>query len=1821
MKKITLDDFERSHVKKTNRWLSWLSFCLMLLFGSYTFMYGQGNTCIDPLTITSLPYSLTGDTANYGDDYDTVNIPPVATGAIAIGTSYTYYLNGDDVVFKITPSINGTLTVNTSFTATYGGIFVFTGCPFASTVGYNVSSSAGVKEITNLPVLANTTYYIAISTWASPQSSAFTLNITGSAGLLTPPEACTGTPSAGTASLTPNMGNAGATFVAKAVGVTNASGLTYQWQKNSAGTWQDIAGATTIYSSIVAETGIVGSTTDYRLKVTCTATAQVAYSTIVTYTISLVYCTPAPGGNSSDEMINFTLNNLNNTSAPSAGVLGYKDYSGIVAPAQLELGVPYIATVTGGTGSGNHGAAIWIDYNKNGTFEASEKVAFIGNTIGANATASFPEFIVPAGTPLGLYRLRVQHQYNKSGELLDPCVLSSTLSETEDYSVQVFPAPTCLQPSGLAALNITSSSADLSWTSTGTSFDVEWGPQGFLPGAGTTVTGVTAPYLLTGLSSNTNYSFYVRNNCGATNGYSLWTGPYKFKSTCGSVTSFFENFDSYTATGSLNPLPTCWVRAGNASTYITTGSLAPMSPANRLYISANGTATTPTEGIAIMPAVSNLQAETHRLKFKAYASTTGKTMEIGYFTQITDLSTFVVIETIVLPGTALASTQEFSVEPNAIPAGVTNLAFRNNAPTGSTTVYIDDVTWESLPLCADITLVQTQTFNSTSATISWEPGSSESAWEYVYGPASTTTSPAGLTPIAVTNNPLAELTGLASNTTFKIWIRSNCGSGALGNWPQNPYTFTTSCAPVTAFSENFDSYTLTGSTNPIGNCWTRFGNTAFTYITTGSTAPMSPSNRLYLSASATGTSLNAVAVMPPVSNLQAGTHRLKFKAYATTAGKSLELGFYEVDGDPESFTVLEAFELPSTVVANTVEFNYIPEFVPVGVESLAFRNNGPAFTGTTTMYIDDVIWEPIPACPDVTEIEFSNITATSLDVLWNPGGSETAWQYAYGAITVTDPSTLTPISVLNNPYASISDLTPNTKYNFWIRSSCGSGVFGTWSDVRTFTTACAPLTTFYENFDTSLTGSTNPMPNCWQRAGNGSTYVTTGSIAPNSAPNRLYMFANGTATTPTESIAIMPAVSNLAAGTHRLKFRAYGSTSDKSIEIGFYGDASDLTTYVPLTTISLMTTTSATAAVYTYAPTGIPAGITTLAFRNAGMPTSYSVYIDDVVWEVQPLCPDVNSVQFVGATSSTASIAWNPGGSETAWEYVYGLATVTDPSTLTPFPVVGNPQTIISGLLPSTTYKVWVRSTCGANLGAFSAPTTFATACEAITTLPWNEGFEGITTVGSTAFPPCWSKENGDWASSLVSTYNTPRTGTKYIRNSWSAVNEYMWTPGFELTANTSYDFSFYMQGDGHTGWNVDVFQNAVQNSAGAIQLGSTTTANGVGSTLMQQYQLVNRTFVPTTSGVYYFAVRVNQASGSPWYIAFDDFNLKLSPNCVPPTVAAATAISTSDATFNWTAPLNAPANGYEYYYTTTLSDFPNATTTPSGSVAAGITTLSLIGLNNSTTYKFFVRSVCGATESSEWSQGVTFATLCDAATLPYVIDFESVAIPNLPICTTTQNAGTGNEWLTVNNPGSGFLNKTLKYSWNGSNAANVWFYTNVMNLVAGTPYTVAYKYGAGSTAYVESLKVAIGSTANATTMTTVLADHPSITSNVPQNNNVTFTVPTSGLYVIGFQAYSIANQLSLFLDDIIIQQELGSSDFNNNSFTAYPNPVKDHLTIRYNENINNVTVFNLLGQQLFTKDINATEGKVDMSHLASGTYLVKVTSGENIQTIKVIKE
>lgn len=83
----------------------------------------------------------------------------------------------------------------------------------------------------------------------------------------------------------------------------------------------------------------------------------------------------------------------------------------------------------------------------------------------------------------------------------------------------------------------------------------------------------------------------------------------------------------------------------------------------------------------------------------------------------------------------------------------------------------------------------------------------------------------------------------------------------------------------------------------------------------------------------------------------------------------------------------------------------------------------------------------------------------------------------------------------------------------------------------------------------------------------------------------------------------------------------------------------------------------------------------------------------------------------------------------------------------------------------------------------------------------------------------------------------------------------------------------------------------------------------------------------------------------------------------------------------------------------------------------------------------------------------------------------------------------------------------------------------------------------------------------------------------------------------------------------------LAVDEFDTAQFNFQPNPVTDVLNLSSKSEITNVSVFNLLGQQVIVQPVNAAQTQIDMSQLPGGTYMVRVASGNSVQTIKIIKQ
>ena len=87
------------------------------------------------------------------------------------------------------------------------------------------------------------------------------------------------------------------------------------------------------------------------------------------------------------------------------------------------------------------------------------------------------------------------------------------------------------------------------------------------------------------------------------------------------------------------------------------------------------------------------------------------------------------------------------------------------------------------------------------------------------------------------------------------------------------------------------------------------------------------------------------------------------------------------------------------------------------------------------------------------------------------------------------------------------------------------------------------------------------------------------------------------------------------------------------------------------------------------------------------------------------------------------------------------------------------------------------------------------------------------------------------------------------------------------------------------------------------------------------------------------------------------------------------------------------------------------------------------------------------------------------------------------------------------------------------------------------------------------------------------------------------------------------------------VQMVLDVKGFAGGTFTYYPNPVKDVLTLSYTEVITHVEVFNMLGQKVMDTAPGQDSALIDLSSLANAAYTVKVSAGETSKTIKIIKQ
>ncbi len=113
-------------------------------------------------------------------------------------------------------------------------------------------------------------------------------------------------------------------------------------------------------------------------------------------------------------------------------------------------------------------------------------------------------------------------------------------------------------------------------------------------------------------------------------------------------------------------------------------------------------------------------------------------------------------------------------------------------------------------------------------------------------------------------------------------------------------------------------------------------------------------------------------------------------------------------------------------------------------------------------------------CLTPTALNVTNITESSARLLWTSGTG--SWDIEWGRAGFVEGSGTIISGTSQNPY-TLTGLTAGYSYNFYVRSSCGSGNYSYWAGPYTFFLPCSSTGLPYNEDFTMTIGYT---PECWQ---------------------------------------------------------------------------------------------------------------------------------------------------------------------------------------------------------------------------------------------------------------------------------------------------------------------------------------------------------------------------------------------------------------------------------------------------------------------------------------------------------------------------------------------------------------------------------------------------------------------------------------------------------------------------------------------------------------------------------------------------------------------
>ena len=563
----------------------------------------------------------------------------------------------------------------------------------------------------------------------------------------------------------------------------------------------------------------------------------------------------------------------------------------------------------------------------------------------------------------------------------------------------------------------------------------------------------------------------------------------------------------------------------------------------------------------------------------------------------------------------------------------------------------------SCPSCVAPTALTVDSTTDVGATISWTAEAGDAAWQYELVLTGETPTETGTD---TTDNPLT-ITGCYANTGYDLYIRTDCGdtestwgmvsfttlpvpftmpgcfdfeTGALGanaGLSSDIYSDASLDAGAAAFASDF-GILLTGGDSGTG--WTGGGSD-----TTETEAWVD--NVTHQSAVSITVDATAETVVVLTFDLkQTYSYGAKYSNFRVTANGT------QIGGTLN----------PTTAGADSFVNQYYDLSAYAGTSfNLKLEHSGKynaAYSAPGDQSLIDNICITAPSCTQPSAATATAVTASSADMSWTLGATETAWNIEYGPAGFTQ-GTGTTGTVTTTAY-NLTGLDSNTTYHFYVQADCGDST-SNWVGPVEFTTS----------------------PGC------GDTLYDSGGATGDYASNEL------------TTVTIYPDTTGDLVTFTFLSFETEANWDFLTVYDGPDVSATEVGVYDGATVPDAITSSH-------------PTGALTFVFDSDGS-ANRSGYEILISCSPAPSCLQVSDLVVSTATGSTADISWTANNGETAWEYVIQAQGTGEPTTAG-IAITTNPFTI-TGLNSATDYEVFVRAICdGTEPSDWRGPVAFATS-------------------------------------------------------------------------------------------------------------------------------------------------------------------------------------------------------------------------------------------------------------------------------------------------------------------------------------------------------------------------------------------------------------------------------------------------------------------------------------------------------------------------------